>query len=127
MTDADFENEMARIRKFYDKWAGILGLGYYSIERIYERERWDEDHDTAARTTGSWQYRLAHIRFFLPATRENDDEQLEHIVLHEICHIFLLSVAQAVPEDHEHHIEYSTENMCRALEDAYRAGQKDLN
>ena len=126
MSDENYENEIARIRKFYDKWAAILGLNHHVLYLLYDRERKQDEYNTAATTTTAWQYRLGHITFYTPATIENDDRQLEHIVLHEICHVLISPASQATEDNSEHFVELATENVARALEDAYAAGQRDF-
>lgn len=125
MTDKEYEIQKARLKKAIDKWFDIFGLGWYTIDMAYARERDETVSTTAGKVTTHWQYRSAKITWFLPAIADCDDDYLEGIVTHEFSHILvaplcLVDSEEDLPTQHE----FATESVARALIWAYEAGMK---
>ena len=95
MNDAEFEREKDRVRNFFNKWTTLLGLRWWQkIDIEYFREplppyKDEIPHPEAiADTRCRWRYLTAHIRISLSVVldHEYDDDQIEYIVVHELCH-----------------------------------------
>lgn len=93
MNDREYAKQKKRIQALIERWVKPIGLGYWTINFEYSRERLGEAHvaeyDTLARTTSSWEYRHGLISFSMPNVMEIDDEELERAFVHELMHIFL--------------------------------------
>lgn len=125
MTDKEYSKQKKRINAFYDKWAPILGMGWYKVNLLFIRDTDTNEPETAAITSSQSQYRLASIRFFMPIIASQSDEDLEHIIVHELCHILIAPLSQFTTDEPATNYvhEYSTECFAWALEHAYKAGQ----
>lgn len=125
MTDKEYREQKRRVQKYFDKWYAVLGMGWYRIDREWDRVRSEETPSEAAVTSWQWQYRTASITYRLPVIAELDDDKLENVVVHEFAHILTGAMVQNQPDDNRQLMEYSTENVARALIWAREAGQKD--
>lgn len=126
MTDKEYREQKKRVKKYIDKWFKTLGLGWFSVDMEWSRER---DGETAARTLSSWQYKNATITWFLPLLAQHDDDTVERTVVHEFCHILLSALAQNQSDSNEglaNQInEYTTEVVASAMIWARMAGWED--
>jgi hypothetical protein len=123
VTDKEYRVEKKRVQKYINKWFQAMGLGWFRVDMVWERERDLEVPDTAAKTLTKWQYRTANITWFLPATKDCNDEFLENVVVHEFVHILVAPMAND-DEPNEH--EYATESLARAMQWVREAGQKGI-
>lgn len=124
MTDKEAREQKKRVKKVIDKWFKTMGMNWWRIDMYWERDYDAADDRTAARTSWSWQYRSAVITWFLPVIQNFNDEELENAVVHEFSHILIGAVSQDVLEDKRQLVEYSTENVTRAIIWAREAGEK---
>jgi hypothetical protein len=124
VTDKDYREQKRRVKKYIDKWFRTLGLGWFSVDMEWSREK---DNDTAARTLSSWQYKNATITWFLPLLAQYDDDTVERTVVHEFCHVLLSGLAQNQQNTDESLSsqvnEYTTELVANALVWARVAGE----
>lgn len=126
MTDKEFAIQKARVKELIDKWADVFELDQWNMTFMWTRVLNEDNSDCIAKTHGRWQYRHATIEFFLPIVAENDnDDELERTVIHELMHIILLPMAQCLVEDAEHQHEYTTVSLQRVAVRAYLMGQKE--
>lgn len=95
MDDAEYEHQKQRLLALADKWVRPLGLGWWDIQYAYARDDYEppkqassEDH-SVAHCSADWRYGYACITWNMPLVREQDDEKLERIFVHELQHIFL--------------------------------------
>lgn len=123
MNDTEFDYWVQKIQAIYDKWAAVLGLDFWDVRITYERQYDAGRMHTLGLTQADWQYRQAYISFFLPGIKkELSEDQLSNLVLHEISHILIRS---AYPDEgYNDKVEFATETVARAIEDAYKAGQR---
>lgn len=125
MTDKEYREQKKRVQKFIDKWHKTLGMGWYRIDLEWDRARAEDYPNEAAITEWQWQYRTASITFRLPEIALLNDEKLENVVVHEFAHILTGAMVQNQPDENRQLMEYSTENVARALIWAREAGKKD--
>lgn len=102
-----------RIKGLVSKWHELLGLDVLgiSVEHTFLD---NENGDTIADTTAQWEYRKAHIRWYLPCAISLDDAELETTVVHELVHVLLAPMEHN--EDNEEKLnEFAVETMTLAL------------
>src|SRR4051812_12590110 len=115
MTDKEFATEKRRFKKVADKWKTTLGLGAHKLSIIYDRHTKEEARDVAVDCSNSWQYRLISLTVYTPVTQENDEEELEHIVVHELAHSLIAPLAQNRDDDTDQLHEFATECVAQAI------------
>lgn len=125
-------------------WQERMGLAHYEIEHAfldsYFGDDGEEDFKITATTESRWNYLTAKIKWYLPSAVRHNDERLEQVLVHEMCHV-LLSPEQALLEDelelnasalssdeqaivsklYYERLELATESVSRALWKAYEA------
>lgn len=127
MTDKEFENQKARIKKIIAKWADVFELDQWEIVWYWTRILDEDEPATRAKTHGRWQYRHCTVEFFLPLfEEEKDDDSVEKTIIYELTHILLLPMGQSLVEDSEHVHEYTCVSLQRALIRAYLRGREEL-
>jgi hypothetical protein len=82
------------IRKFTLKWRGKLWLGMWRIENYYydnlpKTEHSRDGADIVGSCHTDWRYLTADIDYGLKPMMTMTDNQIERIVLHELCHILV--------------------------------------
>lgn len=128
LTDEEYDEQKRRLDELIEQWRAPLGLGWWRIEFVWERESYgghrelDEGRfDTRyADTTVLWQYRLAIMRWFLPEVAALDDDQLKEAFFHEAAHIHVAQMkAKPVRKVDE---EHCVTGIAKALGWMYDAG-----
>lgn len=122
MNDKEFETQRKRIEPVLSKWIKVLGMDFHYIQVSWERNKDDDRKHTMACTQADWQYRQMYLYFFLPKIADLPDHQIDNLVLHELAHMIVRSAYTV--EEYSEKVEYAVENVARAIEDAYKAGQK---
>lgn len=80
------------IQQYVEYWIPTLGLDNWSrIDIICHVGSHPEHTGILATTTSDWRYMEADVSFYLGAIVgcEADDDRLEYIVVHELCHILI--------------------------------------
>lgn len=128
MNDEEFEQQQRRIRALDDKWHGVIAPGWV-ITHEYVRQNFevnDVPNNTAvACTKVQWEYLHALISWNMPAVMHETDEGLDHIFVHECCHVLVHEARQWDDSDRDHslqHEERVTEQFARAIERARAEG-----
>lgn len=104
MTDAEFQAQRERIEPVAQRWIAALGLGFWSITLVWAREDYHESEpgtprSSIARCKADWRYAHATITFNVPKFVDEDDDDLEGIVVHELMHVFLSEARWVDGED----------------------------
>lgn len=116
MTDAEYKKQKARVEKYLDKWFKPAGFGWFGVSIDFNRHlKDDREFTSAADTSTHWQYRKAHINFYLPAIVDIDDAELERVVVHELSHVLIGSVSNFSNDEYREMTEYATECVTQAL------------
>lgn len=97
MNDLEFEAQKERVRRVYDRWDQPLGLKWWRITQEWCRDLSGFEGESnghvnftpLARTSASWEYMIATISFNLVGIADIDDEALERVVVHEMCHVLV--------------------------------------
>lgn len=125
MTDKQYREQKARVEKIWDEWYDILAMWWWRIDRTWDRAREENNYDCIAKTSSNWQYRTAHITFYLPTALDLDDSHLEESIVHEFVHV-LLAPIQDMRDDQAREItEHTVTTVARTLIWAKEAGQKN--
>lgn len=120
MTDAEFEQQKARVGVIADKWLDELGLNWWSTRFQWHRESPVAEHNEgvrfciACRCHADWQYLEATIQVYLPELEDLTDERIERIMVHEFCHM-LVNELRDVSDDWLKH----EERVCTTLATAF--------
>lgn len=127
MTDKDYKQVKSRINKLIDKWYNALGFnGAWYTDFHFSDERKPNDDKVAAETHADYQYAHATITFYAPCMVNMEDDELEQLVVHELCHI----LASTYPnfqdtEDATARFERTVNDFAQAIIRARKAGQKN--
>lgn len=94
MTDAEFEEQKARLKVLVDRWVKPLGLGWWKIDMEYAREEYRPAKENTrdaevAHCACDWRYGEACITWNMPKLPGLNDDELEWAFVHELMHIFL--------------------------------------
>lgn len=137
------------IRKIASKWQTRMGLNHWEIEHVFLDSFYGddspEDFKVTAITESRWQYMQARIKWYTPSAVRHGDEELEKILVHELCHVLLApeqclvdtktshdvahsqylgSEADALWERNYEHLELSTEMAARAIMAGWKNSDK---
>jgi len=115
MTDKEYAKQRNRIKKIADTLIKPLGFSWFTITLEYKRRFDYNDTDIMAKCHAQPDYMMATIEFFVPSIVELSDEELKHVILHELCHLL---VAPIFHNPSKQTFEQSTELVTRALETA---------
>jgi len=128
------------ITKNSPKWIKRMGLSHWDIEQVFINAYFGddngEDFKVTATTETRWQYMQAVIKWYLPSAVRHDNETLEKVLVHELCHVLLApeqalidteiihsanrgrydgNQHDALTERNYEHLELSTELVTRAI------------
>lgn len=87
MTDKDYRQTKKRIDTLITKWYKPGGWGWWRTDFIYSDERHPDNNEIGAVTKATYQYSHGTITFYLPVLVDMPDEELEHLFVHELCHL----------------------------------------
>lgn len=124
MTDEQFETQKARVLACWEKWRFITGVNTHWVHLNWERNKDDDNRHTLGSTQADWQYRQVYVFFYLPKIVDLPDDELDNLVLHEMSHVLIRSAYTT--EEYSDKVEFATENVARAIEDAYNAGRDSM-
>jgi hypothetical protein len=122
---AAWRKEKARINRFIYKWVTPLGLGWWKVDIDFcdgPPEDMGGGFEETARCHVRWPYRKAKVEFWLNSTMHLDDEALEEVVVHELCHILV----NQMREKGIVHEEAVVAALSQAFLWTYSAGRKTL-
>lgn len=76
-----------------------------------------------------WKYRTATITFYLPKISEHDDDEVEKVVIHELCHVLLSPISTNMLDQNGDYqtqlMEFNTELVTSAMLWVYQAGKDE--
>ena len=131
---------IATVNKNAPKWQRRMHLNHWVIEHVFIDSYYDdtsgEDFKVTAITESRWQYMQARIKWYLPSAVRHNNDELEKVLVHELCHVllspeqalidtktthdtyhshFLGSDADALWERNYEHLELATEMATKAI------------
>lgn len=65
------------------------GIAHYFLDTLYVAEPVTNNFMVVADTECEWSYMSARINWYLPSAIRKDDAYLEHVLVHELCHVAL--------------------------------------
>lgn len=139
----------ARVQQFIEEkaplWQERMLLQHIKIEHVfldtYYGDDGEEDFKVTAVTESRWQYFQAKIKWYLPSAVRHDEDHLEEVLVHELCHVMLAAeqvlidsrlrsdAADSRFTDDEHarlqernyeHLEHATEMAAKAILNCFR-------
>ena len=127
------EKEEARekIGRAFEKWLKPLGLLWLDIRVVYYGKKKDtqrvfvskEDGGiVAAKCYADWRYGTATIEVNVPAFYGMSAEEVETIILHELCHVLVNEMREGA----DHHEERVVTGLTKAFMWVYKAGKGEL-
>ena len=124
MTDKEFRDLQGAIKVHVERWVARFGLGTWKLHVRCERDS-DEfsppRHDggvrnyTSARTSTNWQYMEATLSFNMPQLFDQNQEEVEEIVIHELTHV-LVAELRETSDDWLNHEERVVTMLTRAFQ-----------
>ncbi len=111
MNDVDAEFQKRRINRYLKKWRPA-GFGWWKITIEWSRA---EDGDSNATINEDWEYRQAVITFYLVRAALLSDDDLEAVVVHELSHLLVGSIADYSTDDKRKQTEFAVSCVERAL------------
>lgn len=118
MTDKQYQEIKSTIERIYKHWHDQTGFGWWKVDLTYVRGEKENNADTAAETQTSWNYRSAHITFYLGVMRGMPFDEIENTVVHELCHILVAPMHQANDDQSEEQrqiMEFTTTCIANAM------------
>lgn len=115
--DKQFRETKKRLKSAISKWHKTLGLGWWKVDYRYYNTLTSGDRslngNILATCSADWRYMTADICFAVESIwgAELDDEAIEALVVHEMCHILV----NEMREDGIDHEERVTETLARAF------------
>lgn len=145
MAKSQYSRVQDLIERLAPVWLERMLLGHWHVEHVfldsYFGDDGEEDFKVTATTESRWQYFQAKIKWYLPSAIRHDDEELERVLVHELCHVMLAAEQVLIDArlasdanrdrftDNEHallvdrnyeHLEHATEMAARAILNCYR-------
>lgn len=111
MTEPDAYEHVRQVVDALWQWQDRLELSHYTISHAFVETT---DDDSIADTTAQWQYRQAHIKWYLPTAATETDESIERTYVHELVHVALEPMEKFV-KGHDDECELAAENITRAI------------
>lgn len=140
MTAKPTDRVETHIKKIARMWQDRMFLSHWTIEHVFldsfSGDDGNEDFKVTAVTESRWQYLQAKIKWYLPSAVRHDNEELERVLVHELCHVLLApeqslidtriehdtastaytaSEHDALAERNYEHLELATEMVTRAI------------
>ena len=116
-----FAHHHARCRRVFDEWLQPLGLLWWSVDIDYYDDSAEfpggtgsGDSRVVARVWAQWEYLQAKIAINVPEVAQMDDDKLERVLVHELCHI-LVSEMRADPDACTDHEERTVTQLANAF------------
>lgn len=125
MTDDEYRKTKEKIQKVWDKWFKPLGLGWYRVDVEWSQYQNEDNPRTKAQTSSNWQYHTARIIFYVPEFLDDDQEDIENTVVHEMSHILCAPIQDFRDDQSREITEHTVTTVAQALQWAREVGKKD--
>ncbi|HEU4609985.1 MAG TPA: hypothetical protein VFS31_17815 [Chitinophagaceae bacterium] len=133
LKDKDYEQVKRRIQKYIIKWKHLMWMGPINIDIDYVRGYATGELTGSAanvKNLPGWPYQDFTIEFFLAMLADYSEDDLEMVIIHELCHILVAPIthptSEGMPEEVSRNLmEHTVTNMARAFWTAYKEGGED--
>jgi enoyl reductase-like protein len=115
-----------RIERAAEKWVKVLGIEHLSILHKRLDSADVDDADAVAFTRTTWQYESASIHWHVPKVCCYTDDELDWVMVHELCHVLLDPMEQYVKDVHLKDREFAVTRVAKAVLSAYNAGARGV-
>jgi len=82
-----------KIKEIFEKWSYLLGLRWWEVALTFSKEKSDFNKDDGSRvlakTWSDWRYMKATILINYREIKLLDLEEIEKIIVHELCHVLV--------------------------------------
>lgn len=116
-----FKRQRARCQRVIGEWLQPLGLlwwettiNYYDDPAEFPGGAGSGDSHVAARVWAQWEYLQATVAINVPEVARMDDDRLERVLVHELCHI-LVAEMRADPDVCTDHEERTVTQLAKAF------------
>ena len=116
-----FKRHRARCQRIIRDWLQPLGLLWWQVDTLYYDDPAEfpggaghGDSHIVARVWAQWEYLTAKIAINVPEVAQMDDDKLERVLVHELCHI-LVSEMRADPDACTDHEERTVTQLANAF------------
>ena len=106
------------ITRLFEIWTYRLGLRWWTVNTIYHKGKEarkffsaGDDETVLARTFSDWRYSMANIHINTPAFGNMTDNEIERVVVHELCHVLV----NEMREGEIHHEERVVTGLQKAF------------
>jgi len=82
-----------KIKEIFERWTYLLGLRWWDISLTFSKEKSyfykDDGSRILAKTWSDWRYMKATILINYREIKLLDPEEIEKIIIHELCHVLV--------------------------------------
>jgi predicted SprT family Zn-dependent metalloprotease len=114
------------IAQSLNKWIYRLGLRWWTVnvywykkpkqvKRFFGKRK---DETVLARTFSDWRYGTAEIHFNLPAFECMTDDEIESVIIHELCHVLVNEMREGEIHHEERVVTQLQKAFCWTVADA---------
>jgi hypothetical protein len=94
LTEKEKQSLTSKIEKLLAKWMPILGIttNWRKVDIKILDESGGDGSDGSKKLAECWQnwpYKIATINFYLRSMHEENDDEVENVVVHELCHLLV--------------------------------------
>lgn len=112
------ERTKAKLVALIEHWTPLVALGDVEVAHKFHATASDVTGDAegvAAVTVSKWNYRSAVIHWYLPNIVDSLPEDMEWMVVHELCHVLNAPLEAHIKTAGNDFAELAAENVARAL------------
>jgi len=111
-----YKRARKRFSKLASAWTKRLGLAWWRVDVFYydkapKRFKRKHGRQVAAKMIARWEYMSAEMHVNLPFIAEMTKDEMEHVIVHELCHALVNEMRE---EGHKHE-----ERVCTRLTQAF--------
>ena len=111
--------KLEQIKKLCNTWIYRLGLKWWEVTlnfvtdktEAYKMFGYDQESIVMARSYPDWRYMTCTIYFNIPAMKSKTEDEIEKIIIHELCH----ALVNEMREGHIDHEERVVTTLTKAF------------
>lgn len=111
-----------QLKSWIGDWQEIMGLKDWTFYCAYVPGYNQENKNIRATNNALWEYKSASLTFYLAAMAEDDDDENESTLVHELVHCLVAPLVKK--ESQIKLMEFVVVNTEKALFNAYKAKKR---